>query len=401
MYRKINATFLFNGLQNMPEGTVLIMGAGGSIIDLIPVEDAGDGVEHYEGILCPGLINAHCHIELSHLKGRIPRNTGLCGFVEQVMRIRTTAGADMHDAMQTACSQMEEEGIVAVGDICNTDDSVALKKNSRLYWHNFIEVSGMSVLKVGPRLEAMQQVQKKFTDSLLPGNSASTSASSGISLTPHAPYSVAPELFREINRLTAKQVVSMHNQETDDENLLFKNKSGNLMNLYRRLGIDMESFSATGNSSIQSILPYLNNLQRLMLVHNCFTNREDLAFINQHVEDGFIGDVCFCLCPNANRYISGILPPVDLLREESATICLGTDSLASNEQLSLVNEMRTLQQAFPEIPLEEILQWATYNGALALELEGEKGQFKKGTRPGIVLLQTDERGLLSTGSRIG
>ena len=387
-------------MQKMPEGTVLVTGNDGTIIDLIPVEDAGDAVERYEGILCPGLINAHCHIELSHLKGRIPRNTGLCSFVEQVIGIRNNAGPELLDAMQTACNRMEEEGIVAVGDICNTDDSLALKKNSRLYWHNFIEISGMDSRKIVGRLEAMLRIQEKFSWALLTEKATSDKVLTDISLTPHAPYSVAPDLFREINRLTAKQVVSMHNQESDDENLFFQNKSGHLPHLYDRLGIPMESFIPTGSSSIRSVLPAFTHMQRLILVHNCFTSPEDLAFIKGYVEDEFIRAVSFCLCPNANRYISGILPPVERLRKAGAMLCIGTDSLASNDRLSLVAEIRTLQQAYPHIPLEEMLQWATHNGARALNIEGEKGQFKKGTRPGIVHLEREATGLLTKGRRI-
>lgn len=400
MYRKITATLLFNGMQNMPEGTVLVAGTDGTVIDLIPVEDAGDPVERFEGILCPGLVNAHCHIELSHLKDRIPRQTGLCSFVEQVMGFRNIAGQELQDAMQTACSGMEAEGIVAVGDICNTDDSLALKKNSRLYWHNFIEISGMDPRKTAGRLEPMLRIQEKFIRILISEKAASYRAVSGVSLSPHAPYSVAPELFREINRLSAKQVVSMHNQESEDENLFFQNKSGNLPHLYERLGIPMESFSSTGCSSIRSVLPAFNSMQRLILVHNCFTSPEDLAFIKRCVEEKLIREVSFCLCPNANRYISGILPPVQRLQDAGAIICIGTDSLASNDRLSLVAELRTLQQAYPQIPLEEMLQWATHNGARALNIEGEKGQFKKGIQPGIVHLETDEAGLLSKGRRI-
>lgn len=399
MYRKITGTTLFNGLQLLPKGTVLIAGKDGSIVDLVPESEAGDDVEYFSGTISPGLVNAHCHIELSHLKGRIPRNSGLCAFVEQVMRSRNESSGARQESMEAACLRMEQEGIVAVGDICNSADSLGLKRSSRLYWHNFIEVSGMDPHSVTGRLAAMQAITEKFQQTFAHAADMA-GAPSCISLTPHAPYSVASELFREINLRTARQLISMHNQESEAENRLFRDKSGDFLQLYERLGIDIKAFQPSGKSSVQSVLPHFNNIQKLLLVHNCFTDREDLEFIRRQVGEGFIGEASFCICPNANLYISNILPPIPLLRETGVQICIGTDSLASNEQLSLIAEIRVLQQNHPEIPLEEILQWATYNGARALAIEGELGQFKKGSRPGIVHIHLDEGGIVTKGSRI-
>jgi cytosine/adenosine deaminase-related metal-dependent hydrolase len=400
LYRKISGTILFNGMQQLPKGTVLIARKDGTIADLVPESEAGDDLEQYAGIICPGLINAHCHIELSHLKGRIPRYSGLCAFVEQVMRTRNEASGSRAEAMEAACSRMEQEGIVAVGDICNSADSLSLKQNSRLYWHNFIEVSGMDPHSVTGRLATMQAIVEKFQYAFAGTAAEKHSGSPGISLTPHSPYSVAPELFQEINRRTGRQLLSLHNQESDEENKLYRDKSGELLQLYERLGIDMRSFRPTGKSSVQSVLPHFNSIQKMLLVHNCFTDREDLEFIRRHSGEGFIGEVSFCICPNANLYISNILPPIRQLREAGAQICIGTDSLAGNAGLSLVAEMRTIQQNHPEIPRTELLQWATYNGARALDIDGEKGQFKKGTRPGIVHIRLDEGGIVSEGTRI-
>jgi cytosine/adenosine deaminase-related metal-dependent hydrolase len=95
----------------------------------------------------------------------------------------------------------------------------------------------------------------------------------------------------------------------------------------------------------------------------------------------------FCLCPNANLYIINTLPDVNMLVENDCMIVLGTDSLASNHQLSIVEEIKTLHQNFPAIPLELMLQWATINGAKALQMEGRLGSFEKGKQPGIVLIE--------------
>ncbi|RYZ46146.1 MAG: hypothetical protein EOO14_24930 [Chitinophagaceae bacterium] len=94
----------------------------------------------------------------------------------------------------------------------------------------------------------------------------------------------------------------------------------------------------------------------------------------------------FCLCVNANQYIEASLPPVEMLRQQGCNLVLGSDSLASNWSLNILDEIQTIRQSFPGIPLEEILTWATSNGAKALGMESLLGSFEKGKRPGVVLL---------------
>ena len=138
-------------------------------------------------------------------------------------------------------------------------------------------------------------------------------------------------------------------------------------------------------SSIRSFLPYLNQAQRLILVHNTFTNADDLAFAQEHAAAHLSG-LFFCLCPNANLYIENRMPPVEMFIKANAQIVLGTDSYSSNWQLSIASEIRTIRKELPEIPLQLILQWATVNGARALERDDVLGSFEPGKKPGIVLL---------------
>ena len=97
----------------------------------------------------------------------------------------------------------------------------------------------------------------------------------------------------------------------------------------------------------------------------------------------------FCLCPNANEYIGNPLPNVDLLRKYDAAIVVGTDSLASNHQLSILAELQTLRNHYPHIEIIELLQWATLNGARALELDDAIGSFEAGKKPGVLVIKED------------
>jgi cytosine/adenosine deaminase-related metal-dependent hydrolase len=132
-------------------------------------------------------------------------------------------------------------------------------------------------------------------------------------------------------------------------------------------------------------LPHFNKQQRLILVHNTFTAEEDIVFALEHTKEHLSG-IHFCLCANANLYIENRMPPIDILIKNKAEIILGTDSYSSNWQLSIAAEIRTIRKEMPSIPLQLILQWATINGAKALERDDVLGSFEPGKKPGIVLL---------------
>jgi aminodeoxyfutalosine deaminase len=374
-YNKFSATQLFDGYNFLPTGKVLITSAEGVIIDIVNAEYAGDNVQHFEGILSPGFINCHCHIELSHLKNAIPQHTGLVNFVQQVMSKRTASDEEKLAAMQQAEAEMYNSGIVAIGDICNTADSLSIKQNSKIRWHNFIEVSGFVEATAEKRLGEMLQVRERLTTHHSP-----------LTIVPHAPYSVSKKLFELINNLPNNNLISIHNQEAAAENELYKNKEGNFLELYKNFGIDISSFTPSGKTSLQTWLPYFTNNQNIIAVHNTFTSEEDLNFAKSYITHR-TSNIAYCLCPTANLYIENTLPPIDLLLKNNGNIVLGTDSLASNTQLNIWEEIKTIQQHFPTIELQTLLQWATSNGAAALQMNAKLGSFEMGKQPGIVLIE--------------
>lgn len=381
MYRKYKPSSIFNGTQILPAGQVLICKKDGTIETILPEADAGDDILPLDGILSPGFVNAHCHIELSHFKGLIPEHTGLVNFVQQVMSRRNEKnGEEKLVAMQAAQDELFENGTVAIGDICNTTDSIALKQNSPLKWHNFIEVTGFVDAAAKKRLEDTEDILRQFvtnqksrtTDDRRPMTAGQ------VTLSPHAPYSVSRTLFQLLNEKTAGQLITIHNQEAAAENELYKTKTGGFLELYKNFGIDISGFELTGKTSLQSWFPYFNGDQRIITVHNSFLSQEDIDMSKSSVD--------FCICINANLYIENVLPPVELLMNNNCRIVLGTDSYASNHRLNIMAEINTIQQHFPQISLETILQWATLNGAKALGMEEALGSFEKGKKPGLVLI---------------
>lgn len=375
MYRKFSADNIFTGHQLLEPGNVLITDTAAKIIEIIPYTEAGDDVQHFNGILSPGFINAHCHLELSHMKGLIPEHTGLVDFVFKVISERHFTNVEILTAIEKADNEMFDNGIVAVGDICNNTLTIPQKQNSKLQYFNFIETSGFPPAVAETRFQRSLDFYKEYKKSF-PNNS----------IVPHAPYSVSPELFRMIDSFPKNKVLTIHNQETTEENELFEKGEGDFKRLYEKLGIDISSFKPSGKTSLQTYLPHLKNYESLLLVHNVHTNKTDIEF-EQRTTNNVQRSTFFCLCPNANLYITDTLPDVNLLIEQQCNIVLGTDSLASNHQLSILEEIKTLQQYFPSIELKTLLQWATINGAKALQMDNELGSFEKGKTPGVVLIK--------------
>lgn len=375
-YLKFKGTKLFNGYSFIADDSVLITDEEGMIIDMVPAGEAGDAIQILDGILSPGFINCHCHLELSHMKGMIPEGTGLVKFVLDVVQQRHFPEEQILQAIEKAEDEMLVNGIVAAGDICNNTLSLPQKLKGRIYYHNFIEASGFNPAIAQSRFQRSMEFFREYAKYYsIPVESNS--------IVPHAPYSVADELWELIIHFPGNHLFSIHNQETTGENEWFKTKSGDFAALYEKMSIDAGYFQPSGKTSLQTFLPKFLPNQSLILVHNVHSSEEDILFSQQSAVSSRLS---WCLCPNANQYISGQMPPVDLLIKQKCEIVLGTDSLASNHQLNILSEIKTIQKHFPQIELETMLRWATINGARTLSLDSLLGSFEKGKRPGVVLI---------------
>ncbi|MFZ1453373.1 MAG: amidohydrolase family protein [Ferruginibacter sp.] len=382
MYRKFSADKIFNGYQFLQQ-QVLITDIDGVIVEIVDEKEAGDDVEKLNGILCPGFINAHCHLELSHMKGHIPKHTGLVDFVLKVVTERHYAEQEIFDAIENAEDEMLQNGIVAVGDICNNTLTIPQKTKARLQYHNFIEASGFLPALAKERFDKSLEILHKYRSGIqYPVSGIQHPASS---ICPHAPYSVSPGMFGMINDLPNNNLLTIHNQETEAENEFFEKGTGDFLRLYKQMGIDISFFKPSNKTSLQTWLPYFTKEQTIILVHNVVTTANDIEFLRLQTPDSRLQTV-FCLCPNANLYISNTLPDVNMLMKYTENIVLGTDSLASNDALSIWDEIQTLQKNFKEIDLAILLKWATSNGAKALQMENNLGSFEKGKTPGVLLL---------------
>ncbi len=376
--RKIAAHLILDGRGNCFSKGIVTIDTNGMILD---VQDTGGnlqeeaGIEFYSGILVPGFINAHCHLEVSHLANAFPEGAGFIPFLKMVVDQRADELGVITSAAETADLLMQRNGIVAVGDISNGTSSFEVKAKSKIGYFTFLETLGFNPERAEKAIEWAQ--------------SCSGSASElGLkcSIVPHAPYSVSEPLFRAVASEAVRSglPISIHSQESREEDELFEyGKGGMAAHLRDNLGIDTSSFLPTGRNALRSTLEFLPAQNPLLLVHNVYTEQEDLDYI-QGVRR--LENTWFVLCPCSNLFIQKRLPDVELFRRNDLQLCLGTDSLASNHQLSILEEMKIIQQAFPSVSLGEMIQWATLNGASALGISAGVGSLEVGKRPGINLL---------------
>ena len=388
-YLKFRADHLFDGYRLLDDQHVLISDKNGVIQDIVSIDDAGDDLQSFHGILSPGLINCHCHLELSHLKNVIPPHTGLIEFLCSVVTKRGFSPEIIQEEIIKAEKEMYDGGIVAVGDIGNTADTAEIKSKSKIRWQNFVEVLSFIDEKADENIEFYKKVAE-----ILKRQTSNIKRQNRTSLVPHAPYSISPRSFELINELTKNQIISIHNQEHPAEDELYKTGGGEYLKLFKIFGIDKSPFPVTGQSSIRSILPYFNNGQTIFLVHNTFMPEEDVEWANEYAATNGL-KLVYCLCINANLYIENKVPPIEMLMKNNCHIVLGTDSYSSNWQLSIAKEMESFlrmpyfeSMAYVEAK-EAILQLATINGAKALQWDDELGSFEKGKKPGVTLLNND------------
>jgi cytosine/adenosine deaminase-related metal-dependent hydrolase len=373
--RKISANYIFPICAPPIKNGVLTINDDGKIIDISTANETcedGENIEFYDGIICPGFVNAHCHLELSHLKDTISQHTGIIGFITEISKQRNEV--DELEQMRQAKfydEYMYSQGIVAVGDISNKNLTFEIKKQSKIFYHTFVESYSRNAAHVDEILHKNQNI-------------IDCGKQLGLSISPtmHAPYSMCDKLFSEIkHRAEASGILSYHNQETQAENDYFKNNCGDFVRFYKQF-ICPDNPTPTGKTSIHLLFDEIDKRTKILLVHNIFTSEDDCNFAMSMNEN-----ITWTLCPKSNLYIENKLPPVEMLRKKNAKIAIGTDSLSSNTDLSIVAELLAIVENFADVTLNELLTWATINGAKALGIDNIFGTFEKGKKPGIVLLK--------------
>jgi len=368
--KKISADYIFTGNSTPIKKGVIVVSDNGEILEVLnPLQQKinWEEVEQHQGIICPGFINTHCHLELSYLKGKLSEHTQLHGFVKEIIAVRNNFTVEERQkAMKNAEQEMIANGIVAVGDIANGNTSFHQKAKGKLNYYTFLEVFGLNPTHSTEIMERANIIKKEYPNQLR------------ISITAHAPYSLSASLLKKVNK-HGGNLLTIHNQETESENELFLSKTGNLYEQLASFNEAIKSWEPTRKNSLPSYLSNFSTDKKILLVHNTYTNKADVDFAKN-----YSNSIYWCFCPNANEYIEGKQPNYELFLNEKCTI--GTDSLASNWSLSILDELKTISKKNPSIPLETLIKWATTNGAQFLGFD-KLGSIAKGKSPSLNLIE--------------
>jgi aminodeoxyfutalosine deaminase len=383
---KLSAARIHSGTGEVWTDSVVILNEYGRVEAIEPLVNHDQaGIRFLEGDIIPGFVNAHCHLELSHMKGLADTGTTLLPFLKKVVQFRDFPEEIIQEAISREDQYMYDQGIMAVGDISNKTDTFRVKAFSKMRYYTFVEFFDL----MQPSL-----TQTSWEQYLEVYRQAPHEKGHKRSCVPHAPYSVTPRMFEMLREANLSDgTVSIHNQETDAENQFFVDGGGTFPGFYKDFGMHTEHFRPTGKRSIHYALDYLHPDQKTLFVHNTTCMKEDIEAAQAWSQNTF-----WVTCPNANLYIENRLPDYSIFLAVGARMCIGTDSLTSNWQLSIFEEMKTLQRYQSWIPFDTLVQWATYNGARALGFEKELGSIAPGKKPGIVQIIRNESGKLDEGS---
>lgn len=343
-----------------------------------------------DGAIVPGFVNAHCHVELSHLHGKFRKGTGMAGFIDQINELRDWAGREVKvELVRKWMDKMWSDGVSAMADISNDDSSFEVKASHPMYTRTFLEVFGSE-----PHM--CEGVMNEVTEL----NAAADAAGIDAAPTPHSCYTMSPQLLSASAAAGLERgYLSYHSQESLEEEELIRYGSGAMYENRKRSG--MSTPPVTGESSLKYFMDRLADARpapydaHVLLVHNVCLSQDDIDAARK-----VMNNVYWAICPLSNQFIHDALPPVRLMRENGLDVMIGTDSLSSNDDLDMVKEMYCLHENFPEVGMNELLSWASLNGARFLSKEDELGSLTPGKKPGLVFIgNLDGEGCLTAESR--
>ena len=228
--KRFSAQYVLAGSGSLLKRAVVTTEDDGTIVsieDTKGVLKEEHSTEYYNGILIPGFVNCHCHLELSHMKGLVPVKTGLGGFLEYIRSSRVNEEDNIVSHAFAADNYMYAEGVVLCADICNTTDTFGIKKQSRIKYYNLLEVFGIDHEKAEKRMNEIMAVSETAREMELP-----------FFLVPHSAYSMSLTLLRLLKGKSAdNSLTSIHFMETPGEKALLEDHSGPLVESYRNMGI--------------------------------------------------------------------------------------------------------------------------------------------------------------------
>ncbi|HOY39738.1 MAG TPA: amidohydrolase family protein [Bacteroidales bacterium] len=373
--KKLSAHYIFDGIC-LRKNAILEIEDSGKIVGLSEERKniaEAENLSFYNGILLPGIINSHQHLELAWMKNRIAGSKGMAGFLNSVAELRKSTPEEptISEEMRTLDRIMYSQGITAAIDVSNNAESIGVKKDSNIEYFTTVELYGLDSCRNDEIVRKGEEIVGQFR-----------SKSLNASLTPHSFYLTNTELLKIISCI-GNNMVSIHFFESNEE-ACFNVGNDNELSLFLRSFYPPFAIPENYSEIIVKTISKIIKTNKLILVHNTFIPEFLLKSLMalDNTENLF-----FCLCPKSNRYITERLPDLNKFISHGCKLLLGTDSPASNPDFNFASELFEIQQNYPSVSIAEMLQWCTSNPAEIFCCKGNMGSFITGTSPGIVLLE--------------
>jgi cytosine/adenosine deaminase-related metal-dependent hydrolase len=350
------------------QGRVVACGRGDTLAfsDRAPVEIADLG----EAAILPGLVNAHTHLELSWMRDRVPPDGPMPAWASRLLAVRRAATNDPPAPIGEAIREARAAGTSLVGDVTNTLAAYDLLADSALGGAVFRELIGFNT----------EQPEQLVTDSQAELDALRPLAWLRPSIVPHAPYSVSPALFRAIARAAGDRPVSVHLGESAEEIQFLRDGTGAWRELLGQLGVWNDRWEPPACGPVE----YLDRLglvsARLLAVHGTQLEDAELAHLAR-------AGATVVACPRSNRWTGAGTPPVERFYASGVRVTIGTDSLASVEDLSVFSELAEVRRLAPAVPAARLIESATAHGAAALGLAAEFGTLQPGMRADLIAVR--------------
>ncbi len=359
---------------------------GGRITDCGPASDAPAGIpapQPFDGpsfAILPALVNAHTHLEFSYTRGMIPPGGSFGEWVSALVALRRNhpdpAAPQILDAARAAIAHGRESGTGLVGDISNTLVTVGLLQEAQVPARVFHEVLGFNLPDPGAVVRAACERLAAFEPSDLVR----------VNITPHAPYSVAPAMFAEIARVLAAEsdaVASIHLGESPEEVHFLRHGGGPIQAALESVGAWNPTWTPPRCGPVEYIERFGLLSERLVAVHGVQLSYRELAQLA-------LAGATLVTCPRSNQFVGAGSPPVEQFYASGVRVAIGTDSLASVEDLNLFAEMAAIRALGPGIPARAILESATRIGAEALGFGADYGTLEPGKRAALIAVRVPD-----------
>lgn len=331
-----------------------------------PIRDLG------EAAILPGLVNSHTHLELTNHRAFVDRTPRLTDWLLQIVQNQRLDKAWVDGAIQSGVQMSLAGGTTTVGDIHGSGQSLQTLKDAPIRKVVFFETTGFSPERsqIGTRRIDTHLKTAPEPDSLL---------SFGVS--PHAPYSTSDSLYRHCNNLALSGELPLctHLSETQAEIEFLASGTGAFADLLKALQIPTEGWMPPNRTPVQHMKALGVLETRPLLAHCNYLADEDIQTL---ADSG--ASVVFC--PRSHRYFYHADHPLSQLLTAGVNVAIGTDSLASNWSLSMLNELRYLSQAWASLPPETLLDMATINGGRGLRLN-RVGKLEKGWQADFIVVE--------------